>query len=267
MANQNLAYEAALQFYVDHGVDEALSDEAVNHLVPVAVAPIVAASMTVAAPSAPTAPMQAPPPPSQDLTAEITTLDELKALLTNFDGLAIKKTATHMIFADGNPEARVMVIGEAPETEDDRKGTPFIGPSGQLLDKILACIDLDRAHEQAASAAYLTNILNWRPPGGRSPTPIEVQTCLPFIERHIALVQPKLLILCGGVAGKALLNSSESISKMRGKIHDYVPQTIKDQSPIPAIVTYHPSHLLQNPAQKKSVWQDILRAQEKLGTL
>ena len=265
MANQNLAYKAALQFYLDNGIDEALARDPVNHL---ALKPIVAVAKQKLATSQPqkTAP-QSFNISSKDLVAQVKTLEELQEIITNFDGLAIKKTATNMVFSDGNPRARVMLVGEAPGADEDRQGKPFVGISGQLLDKILACINLDRKNETPETSVYISNILNWRPPGNRTPSPIEMQTCLPFIEKHIALIKPKILILCGGVAAKTLLHNNSSISRLRGKFHDYVPQTIDGQDPIPAIATYHPAYLLRTPGQKKAVWQDMLRLQEKLKDL
>ena len=274
MTNQALAYEAALQFYLDHGVDGALMEEPVNHLAVKALPPITpqAAQNTPAGFASPpqqqiqpqaTAPAQTL---SKNLATQAGTLAELKEALTAFDGLPVTKTATNMVFADGHTNARIMVIGEAPGADEDRQGIPFVGAGGQLLDKILACIGLDRTKDTPEEAVYLSNILNWRPPGNRTPTPIEIEICLPFIEKHIALVKPDFLILCGGLTAKSLLNSDLSLSKLRGKMHDYVPQTISGTAPIKAIVTYHPLHLLQTPAQKKAVWQDMLRLQEEIKT-
>lgn len=195
------------------------------------------------------------------------TLDELRAAIAAFDGLDIKRTATNTVFCDGNPDAPVMLVGEAPGGDEDRIGRPFVGVSGQLLDRILKCIDLDRAQQDPVRAIYISNILNWRPPGNRTPTDAEVDICLPFIERHIALKKPKLLILCGGVSAKALLGTGESISRLRGKWHSYTPRTegITDTTTsIPAIATYHPSYLLRTPSQKKAVWQDMLVLQDKM---
>ncbi|MCB1556629.1 MAG: uracil-DNA glycosylase [Alphaproteobacteria bacterium] len=197
------------------------------------------------------------------------TLDELREAIAAFDGIALKKTATNLVFSDGNPRAPVMLVGEAPGADEDRMGKPFVGASGQLLDKILASIALDRAAEDPAQAVYIANILNWRPPGNRTPTPGEVEASLPFIERHIALVKPKILILCGGVSAKGLLNTGESISRLRGRWHDYRPQTpdIGIDAPIPARATYHPAYLLRTPAQKRAVWEDMLAVQKKHQTL
>lgn len=217
---------------------------------------------------------------AQELAAKCKTLEELSAAIKEFEGLSIRKTATNMVFGDGNPKAAVMVIGEAPTAEDDIQGKAFMGQSGALEDKILACIDLDRTAEDPLKSIYLTNILNWRPPGNRTPTQAEMDISLPFIERHIALIQPKALILLGGGVGKALLRRTESISKLRGKTHEYqIPEALRgnvqgeagideagadNAAIIPTIVTYQPEYLLRTPAQKKAVWADMLMFQEKL---
>lgn len=202
-----------------------------------------------------------------ELAASCQTLEELSAAITAFDGLSIKKTASNMVFSDGHPCARVMVVGEAPGADEDRMGKPFVGVSGQLLDKILASIGLSRTDDSPEKAVYISNILNWRPPGNRTPSPQEVEISLPFIERHIALVKPQYLILSGGVAAKALLRSGESISKLRGRFHDFTPATggiAQAGFVIPSIPTYHPSYLLRTPSQKKAVWMDMLMLLEKL---
>lgn len=197
---------------------------------------------------------------------EAETLEALRAALAGFDGLAIKKTATHMVFSDGNPAADVMLIGEAPGAEEDRQGKPFVGESGQLLDKILLSIGLDRHSVDPEKSVYISNILNWRPPGNRTPSPAEVEVSLPFIERHIQLVSPKILILCGGVSAKALLGREEGISRLRKKWHDYKPLTheLSGVEAIPARATYHPSYLLRSPAQKKLVWADVIEISRKI---
>ncbi|PZQ43401.1 MAG: uracil-DNA glycosylase [Micavibrio aeruginosavorus] len=204
---------------------------------------------------------------AQKLAASCNTLEELAAAIAGFDGLAIRKTATNMVFADGNSAARIMLVGEAPGADEDRQGKPFVGQSGQLLDKILASIGLSRTDEDPAKAVYISNIINWRPPGNRTPSPAEIDVSLPFIERHIALVKPQILILCGGVSAKGLLGSGDSISKLRGKFHDYMPITqgiAQDASPVPAIATYHPAYLLRTPSHKKQVWADMLMLQARL---
>ena len=157
-----------------------------------------------------------------------------------------------------------MLIGEAPEADEDRAGKPFAGEGGQLLDRILACIGIDRTASDPENAIYIASLLNWRPPGNRSPSAAELELSLPFIERHIALVKPKLLVFCGGGAAKALLNTNDGISKLRGRWHSYVAQTPgMESTPIPAIATYEPALLLKTPSQKRAVWHDMLMLAEK----
>lgn len=200
------------------------------------------------------------------LAEKASNLDELKSAIAEFDGLSIKKTASNLVFADGNPDARVMIIGEAPGADEDRQGLPFVGKSGQLLDRIFASINLERHAEDPSKALYITNILNWRPPGNRTPTPAEIEISLPFIEKHIALINPDILVLCGGISAKALLNESRGITKLRGQWVSFTPQTLKTplKKEIQALATFHPSFLLRNPAQKKAVWQDMLSLQRHL---
>jgi len=281
---EHIAAIAALRWHVDQGMDEVLVDEPgalarapavvataapidiVQEAAPSMVSQVAAsttsrvASITTMAPA--TGPVQGTPELKNEamkLALGAQTLEELQAALAGFEGLAIRKTATNMVFCDGNPAAPIMLIGEAPGADEDRLGRPFVGVSGQLLDKILKCIDLDRTQTDPERAIYISNILNWRPPGNRTPTPQEVELSLPFIERHIALVKPKLLIFCGGVSAKALLNTDDGISKLRGRFHSYAPLTPGIEiDPIPALATYHPSYLLRTPSQKKAVWQDML---------
>ena len=164
-----------------------------------------------------------------------------------------------------------MLIGEAPTAaEEDLEGKAFVGADGELLDKIFAAIDLYRAAEDAESSGYLSHILNWRPPGNRSPNQGEIGVSLPLIEKHIMLVKPKILILCGSITAKTLLGRSESISRLRGSWHDYKPQTAElgyEGNAIPAIATYHPSYLLSTPLQKRAAWQDFLSVKSKLREL
>lgn len=275
-------YAAALQWHLDAGVDEALLDSAADRTampaLPARSAPVMAApasaepvSFSSAAP-APEMPLGsvAARLEAETLAKGCNTLEELRAALEGFDGLSIKQTATQLVFSDGNPNARVMLIGEAPGADEDRMGKPFVGVSGQLLDRILKCIGLDRTADDPAQALYISNILNWRPPGNRTPAPAEVDIALPFIERHIALVKPRALILCGGVSAKALLDRAEGISRLRGRFQDYVPLTpgiSADMTPIPALATYHPAYLLRTPSQKKAIWADMLILKEKLNSI
>ncbi len=278
----NIAARAALQFYLDSGVDETMLDEAPDRRVlrevpPTADTPSIPETLKPAGAAAKpkaaeTSPAQIPLGKSDarneavKLAQAAQTLDDLREAIAEFDGIAIKKTATNMVFSDGHEKAPVMLVGEAPGADEDRQGKPFVGVSGQLQDKILKCIDLDRSDEDPAKSVYISNILNWRPPGNRTPNPAEIEVSLPFIERHIQLIKPKILIFCGGVSAKSLLGSSDSISRLRKGWHDYLPQTpeLKEGAePIPAIATYHPAYLLRTPAQKKAVWADMLSVQDK----
>lgn len=283
MANtEYTAAKAALQFYAEHGVDVAVNDDVIDK---------TALKDIITQPEAPTLQSaddqtsfakqaaEAPPimlgkadshPKAIELAKSAQTLEELKEAIAEFDGISLKKTATNMVFCDGNPDAKVMLIGEAPGADEDRQGKPFVGISGQLLDKIFACIGIERTEEDPLKSIYISNIINWRPPGNRTPAPAEIEVSLPFIERHIQLIKPELIILCGGVAAKSLLGSGDSISRLRKTWHDYTPQNAdiaENIKPIPAIATYHPAYLLRTPAQKKAVWADMLMLNEKRKTL
>jgi DNA polymerase len=193
---------------------------------------------------------------ARELAAAATTLDDLKAAIAGFDGISLKATATNLVFADGNPQARLMLIGEAPGGEEDRQGLPFVGPAGQLLDRMLAAIGRDRTD------SYITNIVNWRPPGNRKPSPAEMSLCHPFIERHIALVNPAVLVFLGDTAAKTLTGRTEGITRLRGKWFDWTnPAT---GAVIPAMPTFHPAYLLRSPAQKREAWQDLLAIRRRL---
>ncbi|MCE2509779.1 MAG: uracil-DNA glycosylase [Alphaproteobacteria bacterium] len=182
-------------------------------------------------------------------------LDELREALALYEGCPLKGAA-RLVFADGNPQARVMLIGEAPGAEEDRQGLPFVGPSGKLLDRMLTAIGLDRG------SVYITNVLFWRPPGNRQPTPAEISSCLPFVERHIELVDPEILVLLGGPAAKTLMARNEGIMKLRGKWFEYESRGMS--RPCPAIATFHPAYLLRSPIQKRTAWADFLAIQAKL---
>jgi DNA polymerase len=187
-----------------------------------------------------------------------TTLDELRERLNAFQGCALKNTATQLVFSDGNPQADIMLVGEAPGADEDRIGRPFVGRAGQLLDRMLAAIGLDR------QTVYIANVVPWRPPGNRTPTPVETASCLPFTRRQIQLVDPKILICLGAPSAQTLLNIKEGIMRARGKWMSY---EISDGRAIPALAMLHPAYLLRQPAQKKLAWQDlrlIAKALEKL---
>jgi DNA polymerase len=174
-------------------------------------------------------------------------LEALRALLENFDGCALKHTATRLVFADGNPQARIMFVGEAPGRDEDIEGLPFVGRSGKLLDRMIAAIGLDR------SKAYIANVIPWRPPGNRTPTPQETQICLPFIQRQIELVNPDVLVTLGNPSTQTLLSTREGIMRTRGKWFDYETGT----RTIRAIATFHPAYLLRSPSYKRMSWQDL----------
>jgi DNA polymerase len=174
--------------------------------------------------------------------------------MQRFEGCALKDTATNLVFGDGNPKAPVMFIGEAPGADEDRQGLPFVGVSGQLLDRMLAAIGLDRG------GAYITNILPWRPPGNRKPTTAEITSCLPFIERHIALVAPRILVLVGGTAASTLLDRSEGITKLRGRWLNYRRPGLE----IATMPMYHPAFLLRQSGLKREAWHDLLEIKNRL---
>ena len=196
---------------------------------------------------------------ARELAGAAKSLEELVEALAAFDGCALKKTATNLVFGDGNPAARVMFVGEAPGADEDRAGKPFVGVSGQLLDRMVSWIGLDRAR------FYITNIVFWRPPGNRTPTSDEVAACMPFVARHIELVAPAILVPVGGPATEALLHRGEGISKSHGRWYDY--QTPGLAAPIPAMPIFHPAFLLRAPAQKRAAWRDLLSLEQKMGEL
>jgi uracil-DNA glycosylase len=179
----------------------------------------------------------------------------LEAAVGAFDGCALRETALNLCFADGGPDAEVMLIGEAPGAEEDRLGKPFVGQSGQLLDKMLATIGLQRG------SVYITNVIYWRPPGNRSPTQAEIAACQPFLERQIDLLKPKVIVFLGGIAARGLLGVKEGVTKLRGRRFVY---TAADGTRIPAMVTFHPAFLLRQPAQKRMAWRDLLALRRAL---
>ncbi len=183
-------------------------------------------------------------------------LAALREALARFDGVSLSKTATNLVFADGNPKAKVMLVGEAPGADEDRLGLPFVGVSGQLLDRLMAAIGLDR------TSFYITNVCLWRPPGNRKPTDLELAAQKPFVERHIELVAPKVLVLVGAAAAQGLLGTTEGITRLRGRWFQY-PLGESGQT-IPAMPIFHPAYLLRQPAQKRETWRDLLKLREVL---
>jgi len=255
-----------LAFYLEAGVDCALGEEPVNRLAD----PDRAPPPPREAPPPPARPMpvapvltgfsEGPPAPdaaiasARELARTAPTLEALRDLLEKFDGCALKSTATRLVFADGNPKARVMFVGEAPGRDEDIAGLPFVGRSGQLLDRMIAAIGLDR------STAYIANVIPWRPPGNRTPTPQESQICLPFISRQIELADPDILVCLGGPSSQTLLGFTDGIRKTRGRFIAY--NTGKRE--IRAIATFHPAYLLRSPLEKRLAWRDFLSIKQAL---
>ncbi|GHM58990.1 MAG: uracil-DNA glycosylase [Candidatus Mesenet longicola] len=183
-----------------------------------------------------------------------TSVEELKKAIESFNGCEVKAMATNTVFADGNSQAKIMLIGEAPGMNEDLRGIPFCGASGDLLDKMLAAIELDR------TKVYISNTMFWRPPGNRRPTDLELEMCRPFVEKHIALVLPKILVLVGGTATYSLLDQTKSISRLRGQFHIYTNQYLDME--ITTAVIFHPAYLLRQPMQKRLAWQDLKQIKE-----
>jgi len=254
-----------LQWYLLCGLDETCADEPVNMLITASKAntaadisapakkyseQVIRPAITALAQDNSRAYMNA-----REICAKAQTLEELKNIMDNFEGCSLKFSANSTVFGHGNPHAAVMLIGEAPGSEEDMAAEPFVGRSGKLLTKMLEAIGLKRED------CYITNVLPWRPPGNRTPTDSEVAVCLPFLKRQIELVKPDYLFLLGGSAANALLDNTDSISRMRGHFIDYV---LADGSIIPALATFHPAYLLRSPQQKAKAWNDLLRLQRKL---
>jgi len=249
-----------LAFYLEAGVDCALVDEPVNRLLD---DDIGLPAPTAAAKRPPLAGMPAPPPRPVPARIEVPpdvavaaareaartapTLETLRGMLETFEGCALKATATRLVFADGNPQARIMFVGEAPGRDEDIEGLPFVGRSGKLLNLMMKAIGLDR------TSAYISNVIPWRPPGNRTPTPQETQTCLPFIQRQIELVNPDILVTLGNPATQTLLQTRDGIMKSRGRWTDYDTGT----RTIRAIATFHPAYLLRSPSYKRLTWMDL----------
>ncbi|MGE4350559.1 MAG: uracil-DNA glycosylase [Bdellovibrionales bacterium] len=212
------------------------------------------------------APLRAPPVPTPPAAllrpVEAASLPDLRAALESFDGCELKKTAMNLVFAEGDPLAEIMVIGDVPAEEEDRQGQPFVGAKGQLLDRMLASIGVDR------SQVYLTNLVFWRPPGNRTPSEAELAACLPFTVQHIRLKAPKLILLFGHLTAKTLLRTKEPFSKIRGRWTEYFPAGADPSlSSVPCLCTYHPTYLMRQPASKRQAWADLLLFKEKINKI
>jgi len=265
--------ESLLRWYVDQGIDEAIAEEAIDRF---------------AAPAPPPAAMPAPPPPAatpirpapaspavlrgpvpiespqlvedaRALAQRCSSVAELEAAVRAFDGCALKRTAKNTVFADGVVGAPVMIVGEAPGGDEDRLGKPFVGVSGQLMDRMFEAIGMSRERD-----LYITNILFWRPPGNRTPTLAEQAICMAFTRRHIELAKPKVLVLAGGTAAKSVLDTAEGIMRLRGK---WTSLSLDDGSVVPTLPTFHPAYLLRTPASKRQSWSDLLSLDKKLRDL
>ncbi|WP_395682075.1 uracil-DNA glycosylase [Inquilinus sp.] len=268
---------ALLKWYQDAGVDETIGDDpgalgrprtaAAAPMPPVQMAPAPQPVQPVPAPASQVRAVAAAVLPGSDaasgdarrIAAGCNTLEELAAALAAFDGCGLKATATQMVFADGNPDSDIMIVGEAPGAEEDRLGKPFVGQSGKLLDRMLAAIGLDR------TTVYISNIVNWRPPGNRQPNASEIAISLPFIERHIALMQPKILLCAGGTSAAALLATREGITRIHGRWYD---RSFPDlPAPVPTMPVYHPAFILRQPGMKRDVWRDLLVLKHRMKEL
>lgn len=277
MEAENLAPDALLRWYLEAGVDEAVGEVPLDRYAlsaaQVAARPVAAPTSRPASggPQAPPPARQAPRGPAAPVLADsprqaaqsaahqaaaAKTLEDLRRVMEDFAGCPLKATATHTVFGDGNPGGALMVIGEAPGIEDDRLGLPFVGDIGRMLDRMLASIG------QTRETFYVTNVLPWRPPGNRTPTDAEVAVCLPFLERHIELIQPKALLLVGGLAAKTIFARPEGIMKLRGRWQNHASPGLSH--PIPAIATHNPEYLLRSPAHKRLAWRDLLDLKQKL---
>jgi DNA polymerase len=240
---------AILRWWAAAGVDalyedaprDRLAEQARPRPAPPPAAPVVIPAPAVAAPDAAAR-------TAAELAAQAQSLDALREAMDRFEGCALKKTATQLVFADGAPGAAVMIVGEAPGGEEDRTGKPFVGRAGQLLDRMLAAIGLDR------TGVYIANVVPWRPPGNRTPTPQETAICLPFIRRQIELSAPRILVTMGNPSTQTLLGVKEGITRIRGAWRSY---EISPGRTVPALPTLHPAYLLRTPASKRAAWLDL----------
>ncbi len=243
--------KALLEWQIDMGVTEAISETPINRYEVPKEAP--KPKPKAAAPEVAVASTTDPVDEAKALAARAASLEELAEIQAAFPHCALKQGARNFVFADGKPEARVMVIGEAPGRDEDREGKPFVGRAGQLLDQMLAAIDHGRSDE--TNPVYITNILPWRPPQNRNPEPDEIAMIMPFVERHVALANPDVLVLMGNIACQGVLGM-KGITRLRGKWVEALGK--------PALPMFHPAYLLRNPVAKRDAWHDLLMLQAKL---
>jgi uracil-DNA glycosylase len=267
--------ESLLRWYVDQGIDESIGEEAVDRFAapaPQAAPPPIQQQAPVAptpirpTPAAP-APLRGPVPiespqlveDARALAQRCNSVEELETAVRAFEGCALKRTAKNTVFADGVVGSPVMIVGEAPGADEDRLGKPFVGVSGQLMDRMFDAIGMSRERD-----LYITNILFWRPPGNRTPTLAEQAICMAFTRRHIELARPRVLVLAGGTAAKSVLDTTEGIMRLRGK---WTNLALDDGSAVPTLPTFHPAYLLRTPASKRQSWSDLLSLDKKLREL
>lgn len=245
---------ALLDWQIELGVDEAISDAPINRYEVPEKAPKLAKPKD-AKPEPYKAPEPQPVAEAEAAAAKAGDLDALRAAMDAYPHCELKRGARNLVFSDGNPAAKVMIIGEAPGREEDREGRPFVGRAGHLLDKMLAAIDLGRATPDAASAVYITNVLPWRPPQNRDPLPEEIAMLLPFLKRHVELVNPDFIVLMGNISCQAVLGK-RGITRLRGQWADAFGT--------PALPMFHPAYLLRTPAAKREAWADLLALKARL---
>lgn len=252
---------ALIEWLVEMGADEIVTDHAIDRFQPV--------PPPCAIRSSPRQPEGAPAlvvstgnavDDAKAIAAACRSLAEIIAALQEFDACPLKRTATQLALCDGNPDAHVMCIGEAPGREEDLQGKPFVGRSGQLLDRMLAAIGLSRHADDPPQAAFITNVIFWRPPGNRTPTEQETLMCLPFLKRTIEILRPRAILSVGATPTQRLSGRTDGILKLRGKWFDFSTDEVK----IPMLATLHPAYLLRNPAHKRLAWRDLLSLRKEL---
>jgi len=250
--------KALLEWQLEMGADEAICDAPVDRYAVTAAekaAKVTPAAAVRAAPVAAPKPKTDPIKVARQMAAEVGDLAGLRAALAGYEHCELKRGARNLVFSDGNPAARVMIIGEAPGRDEDREGRPFVGAAGHLLDRMLGAIGMDRAADDAAKAVYVANVLPWRPPQNRDPRPDEIQMMVPFVEKHVALVKPEVLILMGNISCQAALGK-RGITRLRG--------TWAEAFGIPAMPMVHPAYLLRTPIAKREAWADLLAIKARL---
>lgn len=249
---------ALLEWQVELGATEAILDAPVDRFALEAAPSKPAAVKAAAAQSAPRPiPRQDPAQIAKQMAEAASSLEALRAALAGFEHCELKRGARNLVFSDGNPNAQVMIVGEAPGRDEDQQGKPFVGRAGQLLDKMLAAIGLDRQAQEPTNAAYITNVVPWRPPQNREPSPEEIAMLTPFLLQHVALIKPSVVVAMGNISCQALLGK-RGISKLRGQL-----QNCRDTDVIPM---FHPAYLLRNPSAKKLAWDDLLMLKQRLMT-